>query len=804
MVKITKKNSLVILSLCFMMLLFVSAIPVAISNNAMMQSGAMDRSQQKVETIVLDSSQATVRGGALQNGVTVTSSLSRTGATEMWTIQVDSNAISMYSVLTCGSADFDLYGRRSSPPTTSTYDWRGYTSGGEEVTYNNPGSGTWYIMVRSYSGSGSYSLTVTITYDGGGGGDNVLENGVTATSSLAAQYATEMWTIEVGANALSMYSVLTCGSADFDLYGRRGSPPTTSTYDWRGYTSGGEEVTYSNPGSGTWYIMVRSYSGTGSYALTVTITYQSADTTPPSVSITSPSSGATVSGTTTISFTASDANGISSRAILIDGTQVSTSSSYSWDTTSYTNAAHTIRCQATDPSGNVGYSQISVTVANSGGNVLEDGVTVTSSLAAQYATEMWTIQVGANALSMYSVLTCGSADFDLYGRLGAEPTTSTYDWRGYTSGGEEVTYNSPGAGTWYIMVRSYSGTGSYSLTVSLTYSGPDTTPPTVSISSPSNGATVSGTTTISFTASDANGISSRAILIDGTQVSTSSSYAWDTTGYADDSSYTIRCQATDPSGNTGYSQISVTVDNSGGGGGDGIVRRWAVIVGISDYEAISDLSYCDEDATDWYNYLNNVMDYDYIRVLGDTHTSNYPSYYALATEYNVKSCLTWMINGADEDDKVAFISSGHGSGSGTGSSYLCMWDCSSGENGEDGNLYDTELDNYIGAMVASSIFIFLDHCYSGGFIPEMQALSNHANIYITTTCTQNGYGYDDSQHQNGAWTYYFLQYGLINHYGSNPSTTMESCFDYALAAYPYGGGDTPQEYDGNSGVGFTL
>ncbi|MFW9844166.1 MAG: pre-peptidase C-terminal domain-containing protein [Candidatus Thorarchaeota archaeon] len=108
---------------------------------------------------------------------------------------------------------------------------------------------------------------------GGGGGDNVLQNGVTATSSLASQYATEMWTIQVDADAESMYSVLTCGSADFDLYGRRGAEPTTSTYDWRGYTYGGEEVTFDNPGAGTWYIMVRSYSGTGSYALTVTITY---------------------------------------------------------------------------------------------------------------------------------------------------------------------------------------------------------------------------------------------------------------------------------------------------------------------------------------------------------------------------------------------------------------------------------------------------------------------------------------------------------------------------------------------------
>ncbi|MEM2142007.1 MAG: caspase family protein [Candidatus Thorarchaeota archaeon] len=356
--------------------------------------------------------------------------------------------------------------------------------------------------------------------------------------------------------------------------------------------------------------------------------------------------------------------------------------------------------------------QIEYTLGSSGSNVLQNGVPATGSLSGTGASQTWTIQVDANAISMRSVLECGSADFDLYGKLGSPPTTSSYDWRGYTSGGEDVTYNNPGAGTWYIMVYSYSGSGTYTLTVTVTY-------------------------------------------------------------------------------------------GSSGGGGDGVVRRWAVIVGISDYKAISDLSYCDEDATDWYNYLKNVMHYDYIRVLGDTHTSNYPVYYALATEYNVKQSLSWLA-GADGDDVVAFITSGHGSGTGTGSSYLCMWDSGSGENGENGNLYDTELDDYVGSWSAARIFIFVDHCYSGGLIPEIQALANSARVYMTTTCTQNGYGYDDPTHKNGAWTYYFLEYGLISHFGSNPPTTMESCFSYALAAYPYSGGDTPQQFDGNTSTGFTL
>jgi hypothetical protein len=88
----------------------------------------------------------------------------------MWYIEVDADAESMRTVLTCGSADFDVYGRLGAEPTTSTYDWRGYTSGGEDVTFSSPGAGTWYIMVRSYSGTGSYELTCTITYGGGGGG----------------------------------------------------------------------------------------------------------------------------------------------------------------------------------------------------------------------------------------------------------------------------------------------------------------------------------------------------------------------------------------------------------------------------------------------------------------------------------------------------------------------------------------------------------------------------------------------------------------------------------------------------------
>ncbi|MFX0090578.1 MAG: caspase family protein [Candidatus Hodarchaeota archaeon] len=234
--------------------------------------------------------------------------------------------------------------------------------------------------------------------------------------------------------------------------------------------------------------------------------------------------------------------------------------------------------------------------------------------------------------------------------------------------------------------------------------------------------------------------------------------------------------------------------------GDGIVNKYAVIVGISDYKAISDLSFCDEDATDWYNYLN-PLGYQ-ITLLGDNHPENYPFWNNYATEANVRAALANMFATADEDDIVAYISSGHGGRSKVGSGrtkyyvqYLCMWDCSAGENGYDGIITDTEFKE-ITAPSVSKTFIFLDHCYSGG-MDEIMQNANAASIYMTTTCTDNGYGYDASAYENGMWTYIFLEFTLIDYFGG--SASMEDTFAYASANYPVTRpGDQPCEFDGSS------
>jgi len=405
-------------------------------------------------------------------------------------------------------------------------------------------------------------------------------------------------------------------------------------------------------------------------------------------------------------------------------------------------------------------------------------------------------------------------DFSMYDNLNRRTGGWTYSdhsvktnipnsvYSGYTTNPEWINVTNPTTtGTWKVGCYAYIGSGTYTITVTVTPSAPDTTPPTITITSPADGATLtSSTVTVTWTGSDSgSGINYYETRIDSgswTNKGTSTSHTY--TGVAN-GTHTVDVRAWDNAGNSAMDSVTFNV-NAGGGA----VVKYAVIVGISDYKAISDLSYCDEDATDWYYHLNGAMTFNNIYVYGDGHTANYPKYDGKATEYTVKQALNSMVQSADSDDIICFISSGHGSGNGTGSSYLCMWDSGSGENGENGNLYDTELADILEHAVANKIFVFLDHCFSGGFGDNLMGMPNKSHAYLTTTCTANGYGYDVPAYNNGAWTYYFLQYSWINHYGANPNTSMETVFTYAHANYPYGGGDEPQQYDGDTANAFYL
>lgn len=103
----------------------------------------------------------------------------------------------------------------------------------------------------------------------------------------------------------------------------------------------------------------------------VLVTQAVADTTPPTVSITSPAPGATVSGSVNVTASASDNVGVVGVQFLLDGATLGaevTTSPYtvSWNTTNSTNGAHTLSARARDAAGNIGTAaNVSVTVSNS-------------------------------------------------------------------------------------------------------------------------------------------------------------------------------------------------------------------------------------------------------------------------------------------------------------------------------------------------------------------------------------------------------------------------------------------------------
>jgi fibronectin type 3 domain-containing protein len=93
---------------------------------------------------------------------------------------------------------------------------------------------------------------------------------------------------------------------------------------------------------------------------------------PPTVQMTAPSNGATVSNSTTVSATASDSTGVAGVQFLLDGAslgaEVTTSPySISWDTTKSINGSHTLSARARNTAGvSAAASSVNVTIANSG------------------------------------------------------------------------------------------------------------------------------------------------------------------------------------------------------------------------------------------------------------------------------------------------------------------------------------------------------------------------------------------------------------------------------------------------------
>ncbi|HEU4923038.1 MAG TPA: Ig-like domain-containing protein, partial [Burkholderiales bacterium] len=126
-----------------------------------------------------------------------------------------------------------------------------------------------------------------------------------------------------------------------------------------------------NFSNGSHTLRAVAYDAAGASASTqITVNIQNGTTnTPPSVSITSPTSGATVKGTSvSCAANASDSNGIKQVQFYLDSalirTELSSPYNCSFDSTKLSNASHTLRAVATDSLGATSSTQVSFNVSN--------------------------------------------------------------------------------------------------------------------------------------------------------------------------------------------------------------------------------------------------------------------------------------------------------------------------------------------------------------------------------------------------------------------------------------------------------
>src|SRR5205809_184314 len=228
------------------------------------------------------------------------------------------------------------------------------------------------------------------------------------------------------------------------------------------------------------------------------------------VTITSPAPGSPVSGTTPVNASVSIIGSLTVSQVQFyrDGNLIGSDSaspySVSWNTTSTNNGSHTLTAVATDILG-ARWNSDPVTVTVSNGPPpdttppsVPTGLTATAVSSSQInlAWTASTDNVGVTGYRVYrggtQIATTSTTSFT---NTGLSPsTTYSYTVAAFDAAGNLSAQSSAASAT--------------------TQAAPDTTPPTVSITAPTSGATVSGTTTVSATASDNVGVAGVQFKLD--------------------------------------------------------------------------------------------------------------------------------------------------------------------------------------------------------------------------------------------------------------------------------------------------
>jgi hypothetical protein len=199
----------------------------------------------------------------------------------------------------------------------------------------------------------------TLRMTGGSGTPAAPVISAVSASSLSQTGATITWNTDVVATSQVEYGLTTS-------YGN------STTLDAALVTSHLTLLGGMQPGT-PYHYRVRSKNSSGTETVSSDATFSTtgvSDTTPPTVSITSPAAGATVTGTTSVAVAASDNVGVVGVQLKVDGTSQGAEDTVSpftisWNSSGVGNGAHSLTVVARDAAGNsTTSSAVNVTVSN--------------------------------------------------------------------------------------------------------------------------------------------------------------------------------------------------------------------------------------------------------------------------------------------------------------------------------------------------------------------------------------------------------------------------------------------------------
>lgn len=189
-------------------------------------------------------------------------------------------------------------------------------------------------------------------------------------------------------------------------------------------------------------------------------------------------------------------------------------------------------------------------------------------------------------------------------------------------------------------------------------------------------------------------------------------------------------------------------------------RRWAVLVGVNQYDDYGALTLAVEDVTAVRDQLlKSGYDSQRVQLLTDGATENS----ALPTRNNVLAALRAVANATEEDDLLLFYYSGHGDAE-DGQSYLVARD------GRRAALSDTavslrRVEEILRGSRARGKVIVIDACRSGsdiggkGFSDEFirRVFEQAEGLAILASCKQGELSYEDPKIGQGVFTSFLLE-----------------------------------------------